>query len=154
LRNVVNDCVELQYIIELAADNMIDGPRKPGTLCTAERLSLLLERRQRWRDLDWAKRVTVPIPGQCQAYELVGGSFAKAMGRNGESNQLNTTSLPTRSKPASTILRDDLGVTTRDFAIDPSQDLLALLEMVEFDDMWVLNSPRNSTYLTCWPKLL
>lgn len=134
LHDLVRDCVELQYIIELAADNLVDGSRKPGSPSTAERLQLLLDRRRRWRELDWTQKVVVPIPGQCQAYELVGGTFAKSMSTtNAESwagpRHLNVTWLPTRDTPAHSIIRNDLGIPTRDFAIDPSQDLIALVEM-------------------------
>lgn len=106
---------------------MVDGS---SSLNTADKLSLLLERRRRWRDLDWATGYTVPIPGQYQAYELVGGSFAKAIGDAEGSTALNVTSLPSRTQTPSSILLPDLGVIAKDFAIDPSQDLLVLLETV------------------------
>lgn len=135
MHDVVAGYVELQYIIELAADNLIDGSRKPGSPSTAERLNLLLDRRKRWRELNWTQSVVVPIPGQCQAYEFVGGTFAKSMGSGGDnwvgSKHLNVTWLPTRDKAAKSLIRDDLGVPTRDFAIDPSQDLIALVETDE-----------------------
>lgn len=67
--------------------------------------------------------------GTCQAYELVGGVFAKSMGQgtNG-SRHLITTWLPTATKPARSSVREDIGIPTRDFAIDPSQDLIALVD--------------------------
>jgi hypothetical protein len=125
----VDNSLELQYLIELGTDNMIDGSRKPGSLSTAERLRLLLDRRRRWRELDWSQRVSVDMPAQCMAYELVGGSFAKTMVVDDpEKKQLMITKLPSRYRNVSTTIHEDLGVPARDFAIDPSQDLLALLE--------------------------
>ncbi|EKM51060.1 uncharacterized protein PHACADRAFT_103833 [Phanerochaete carnosa HHB-10118-sp] len=142
LRDIVAGCVELQYIIELAADNLVDGTRKPGSPSTAERLKLLLDRRRRWRELDWTQKVVVPIPGQCQAYEFVGGTFAKSMGTGDNwtgSKHLNVTWLPTRDGQARSLVREDLGVPTRDFAVDPSQDMIALVEMDEhhFDSVQI-----------------
>ena len=43
------------------------------------------------------------------------------------SRHLQFTWLPTNTDEARTIERDDLGVRMRDFAIDPSQDLMALV---------------------------
>ncbi|KAH9943581.1 hypothetical protein B0H21DRAFT_779706 [Amylocystis lapponica] len=128
LRETVKESLELQYQIELAADGMVDGP--PGLMTTADRLELLLDRRRRWRMLDWTRRVMVPIPGACQAYELVGGVFAKSMSVAHliGSRHLIATWLPSRTKEARSIIRDELGVATRDFAIDPSQDLIALVD--------------------------
>ncbi|GJE99684.1 F-box protein [Phanerochaete sordida] len=127
LRDIVADCAELQYFIELTADNLVEGFPKHGAPSSAERLRLLLERRRRWRELDWTKKHVVPIPGACQAYEFVGGAFAKSMGFFGHSS-LNVTWLPTRNAPARSIFYKDLGVAARDFAIDPSQDMMALVE--------------------------
>ncbi|KIP07609.1 hypothetical protein PHLGIDRAFT_413636 [Phlebiopsis gigantea 11061_1 CR5-6] len=139
LRDVVNSCQELRYIIELAADNLVDGSRTPGSPSTGERLQLLLDRRRRWRQLDWTKKEVVPLPGKCQAYEFVGGTFSKSMssapadpwGSSPASKHLNVTWLPGREAQHTAVIREDLGVPMKDFAIDPSQDLIALVEMDE-----------------------
>ncbi|KAF9817917.1 hypothetical protein IEO21_03111 [Rhodonia placenta] len=127
LRAVVKESLELRYIIELAADGMVDVP--PVPMNTADRLALLLDRRRRWRELDWIEKIPVTMPGACQAYELVGGVFAKTMGglHMGGSYHLNATWLPSRTQPARSLIREDLGVPTRDFAIDPSQDLIVIV---------------------------
>ncbi len=124
-RDIIKDSIELQYQIELAADGMVDGPHCSGSLSTAERLRLLIDRRQRWRSLDWTRKVTVELPGVCQAYELVGGVFAKSMMSGAK--HLVAAWLPTRDTEVQTIIREDLGFPTRDFAIDPTQDLIALV---------------------------
>lgn len=127
-RDVVQQSLELQYKIELAADGMVDG--LPGLMSTAERLQLLLERRRAWRRLDWKKVVAVPIRGACQAYELVGGVFAKTMAVDIESGSRHLVAswLPSQNDPGHTIVQEDLGLPTRDFAIDPTQDLIALVD--------------------------
>ena len=129
--DVIKQSLELQYKIELAADGLVDGIGVD--LTTAERLALLYDRRKRWRVLDWTKRTAVSVPGACQAYELVDGVFAKSMMSGTHlygpgSHHLNATWLPTRSQPARSLVREDIGVATRDFAIDPSQDLIALVD--------------------------
>ncbi|TFY57536.1 hypothetical protein EVG20_g8507 [Dentipellis fragilis] len=50
LRSVVNTAFELQYIIALAAEGIEDDSNAPNT---GERLQILLDRRERWRALDW-----------------------------------------------------------------------------------------------------
>ncbi len=88
--------------------------------------------------------MTIPLPGSCQAYELVGGVFAKSMRGGFEdmwppaSRHFIAAKLPTRdnqhvdtgeASEAKDTVKEDLGIWTRDFAIDPTQDLLALLEV-------------------------
>ncbi|KAI0073893.1 hypothetical protein K474DRAFT_1602520, partial [Panus rudis PR-1116 ss-1] len=135
LHHTIRTSLELQYTIELAADNLVDGPRVPGSLSTADRYALLLDRRRRWRRLEWTREVDVPMPGGCQAYELVGGVFAKTS--NGNANgvtHLLAAKLPTREDDGRVVRIEDLRLASRDFAIDPSQDLLAL---VDIDDSYV-----------------
>ncbi|KAH9943621.1 hypothetical protein B0H21DRAFT_695505 [Amylocystis lapponica] len=134
LRATVKGSLELQYQIELAADGMVDGP--PDLMTTADRLELLLDRRRRWRMLDWTRKVMVPIPGACQAYELAGGVFTKLMMAGDVGNieesivfrHLIATWLPSRTKEARSIVRDELDVVTREFTIEPSQDLVVLID--------------------------
>ncbi|OCH85848.1 hypothetical protein OBBRIDRAFT_739112 [Obba rivulosa] len=136
LQSTVAGSLELQYKIELGADGLVDGP--PSALTTADRLQLLLDRRRRWRSLDWVRQESVPIAGGCQAYELVDGVFAKSMGGGfgTGSRHFTTVRLPSRSEPASVNVRDDVGIPTRDFAMDPSQDLVALVHNDDGDAMF------------------
>lgn len=108
---------------------MVDGP--PSALTAADRLALLLDRRKAWALLQWNKQVMVSTPGPCQAYELVGGVFAKSMisdGVLGASRHLLTSRLPSTGRSAHMVAREDLGFSCSDFAIDPSQDLIVFLE--------------------------
>lgn len=143
IRDTIKRSLELQYFIELAADNLVDGPWGPGSLTTAARLDLLLDRRRRWRQLVWNKTETISFPGTCQAYELVGGVFAKStctgVASSAGSRHLIMTWLPSRTEETHSITREDLGLSSRDFAIDPTQDLIAL----------VVISVRYCAYFCC-----
>ena len=92
--------------------------------------------------IDWTNQTIIPLPGSCQAYELVGGVFAKSMrGVLAEmwppaSRLFTAARLPTReffhygnTYDMKSIVQEDLGLWTRDFAIDPTQDLLVLLDV-------------------------
>lgn len=121
--------IQLQYIVELGADGLVDGPS--SQLSVQERLALLLDRRRRWRSLDWAAKVSVPITGECLAYELVAGVFAKAMSMKRTSwlgsEHLALVHLPTRQTASEVVIREDIGLLCKDFAIDPTQDLIAFV---------------------------
>jgi hypothetical protein len=129
---VVDSYLELQYIIELGVDGMVDGP--PSDVETATRLSVLLSRRKAWARLQWRHRISIEIPGSCQAYELVAGVFAKSTPVGGDS--LGSRHFLARSLPSNThfdgkaIERLDTGLLSRDFSIDPTQDLIAFVEIV------------------------
>jgi hypothetical protein len=122
---MIEDCVELQYIIELGVDGMVDCPS--STLTLSQRLELLLDRRQAWARLEWKRRVSVHMSGPCNAYELVAGVFAKTTVFPGDprSKHFVAAWLPSRDDPGHRIEFADVGPTTRDFAIDPLQDLIA-----------------------------
>lgn len=124
--------IELQYKIELFVDGMIDGP--PSSVTAAERLQMLLDRRKAWAQLQWKERFIVPMQGDCQAYELVGGVFAKTMSLISPvepSRHLTASWLPSSNKEERHLVRNDLGMDTRDFAMDPSQDLIIFLEEID-----------------------
>lgn len=126
---MIASTVELRYKIELFADGLEDGD--PCGLSSAERLALLRDRRRAWRTLDYTRRSTVSVAGRCNAYELVGGVFAKTMdttAHGGGSRHLSTSYLPTRQDEAKETVTEDIGLPTRDFAIDPTQDLIAFVE--------------------------
>ncbi|KZT07120.1 uncharacterized protein LAESUDRAFT_699525 [Laetiporus sulphureus 93-53] len=125
LRTIIQVSVEIQYKIELDVDGLEDG--LPSQMSTKERLELLLDRRRRWRKLDWVERVTVPSPRLSHAYELVGGVYAKGapFGETNGSHVFSATWLPSRMQAMRKVERDDVGVSMRDFALDPSQDLVA-----------------------------
>lgn len=119
---------------------------------SAEKLALLFARRQAWANLELSNpkttRVNILMDGTCSAYELVGGVFAKIMpeniGQQQPQQQLQlqlpqhfqnadvaryfyAVGLPGGSHGGRTV-KYDTEIPTRDFAIDPSQDLIAFLQ--------------------------
>jgi hypothetical protein len=91
-------------------------------------MEILLERRVAWRALRPNRRTSVALAGHCHAYELVGGMFAKALEDFGAARRLVASWLPGDGRAERRFVVDDLGVRIKDFALDPSQDLIALLE--------------------------
>ncbi|KAG2753864.1 hypothetical protein P692DRAFT_20796932 [Suillus brevipes Sb2] len=147
LKRVIDSSTELQYLIELALDCMLDGPQ--STASVAERLEQLQNLRRAWILFEWKKEVRVPMPGFCHAYELVGGVFAKTSSSVGGHNQPGprkfiSSWLPSSSDPGHTLVRADIGVSTRDFAIDPSQDLIAL---VQSDNNFMNDSSHTEVHM-------
>jgi hypothetical protein len=128
LHALVTSSLVLQYRIELAADGLVDGPPGGPVPTTAARLDLLLERRAAWRALRPGRRAAVALAGHCHAYELVGGLFAKALEEYGAARRLVASWLPSSVADETRLVVDDLGVRIKDFALDPAQDLIVLLE--------------------------
>jgi hypothetical protein len=119
---IINSYLELQYKIELGADGMVDGP--PSSLGTAARMALLLDRRRAWGRLLWKERISVPMLGM----------FAKTTPVEADvrgSRHFLAASLPSKLDAGSVLERSDVGLLTRDFAIDPTQDLVAFVEITE-----------------------
>lgn len=149
-RQIINGTLALQYKIELGADGLVDGIQGAGGITAAlpERLRALRRRRDAWRRLAFRRCVTVPMPGECQAYELVAGMFVKAMHNDGDSDvygvggplppaffgplptsrHMRIATLPSAFEESKTVVREDIGVFCRDFAIDPTQDLMVMVE--------------------------
>lgn len=127
LHVLVQNTIELQYVIELGADALRDGP-PDVVLPTVARLNRLLDLRRAWRALDWRWMATVSLYGRCLAYELVGGVFAKSMRNSDGGGHFIARWLPGIADAGKEIVWEDVGIAMRDFAIDPSQDLVAYVE--------------------------
>ncbi|KAI5999065.1 hypothetical protein EDD15DRAFT_2193772 [Pisolithus albus] len=138
VRTIVRCCackyqasVELQYRIELVADGMVDGP--PSSLTVKERLARLRELRQSWATLQWSSKISVPIPAPCDTFFLVGGvlfnfCYSAPNLSNERERDLMGTWLPSALDPqAHTHDRKYAEVSTHEFAVDPSQDLIIYL---------------------------
>ena len=115
---------------------MVDGVK--CSLSTAERLARLLQLRTRWRHLDWTKVMPIPTIASCYAYELAGGAYATISPTVAGSGlevprTFALTWLPTISEGARSVKREDVGFEALDFAIDPSQDLVAFSQIVRGD---------------------
>lgn len=86
---------------------------------------------------------TYPITGECIAYELVAGVFAKTDG-----STLTIHWLPSLVTPARQLVRAQLGFHIKDFALDPTQDLIV---MIEADRLYV--SVLGSVSIISQPSL-
>ncbi len=129
LHALVTASLALQYRIELASDGLVNGQAGGSAFSTtAARMEILLERRAAWRTLRPNRRTSVALAGHCHAYELVGGLFAKALEDFGAARRLVASWLPGNGRGERRFVVDDLGVRIKDFALDPSQDLIVLLE--------------------------
>ncbi|KAF8509490.1 hypothetical protein JB92DRAFT_2730094 [Gautieria morchelliformis] len=133
LRDMIAQSVVLNYHIELYADGMVDGDN--CQLPVAERLSQLRMRRQTWREVKWEHRLFPLVPGSWNAYELVDGIFSKTLNSTGNAARgIMFASLPSRDNPGSLILFEDVGITFRDFAMDPTQDLIVYMQCGHLSD--------------------
>ncbi|KAH9051375.1 hypothetical protein EDB83DRAFT_2226136 [Lactarius deliciosus] len=128
LHTLVATSLDLQYRIELAAGGLIDGPPRGPASTAAARMDLLLERRVAWRVMRPRRCAAVALAGPCHAYELAGGLFAKAIKESGAARRLVASWLPSNTVDETRLVVDDLGVHVKDFALDPSQDLIVFLE--------------------------
>ena len=67
------------------------------------------------------------MSGSCRAYELVSGVFAKSIGTSSiyGSRHFIISDLPSRNRPSFQFtVREDVGIPSKDFVIDPTQDLI------------------------------
>jgi hypothetical protein len=122
MKTTISESSEFQYYIELGLDGMMD--HSSMGLSYAERLVKLRDQRKAWNDLNWKTLSVVPIQGLCHAYELVEGIFVKSAGRN----DFSISWLPSATTDGHQIHREILEILARDFAIDPGQDLIVLVE--------------------------
>jgi len=83
------------------------------------RLTRLWHLRESWENLDWKDGPEKRIDMNCTAYELVGGMFSVTDGKGFQAITL---------KSGSSLKHDRVRISVKDFAIDPTQDLVALME--------------------------
>ncbi|KAA1473429.1 hypothetical protein DENSPDRAFT_839900 [Dentipellis sp. KUC8613] len=141
---IIQRTPELRYTIELALDGFHDGnPNHPTNV--SERLRTLLDRRSRWRSLNWTKVATVP-PVDTEVYDLSDGVLARI------SNGL-LMDVPTRCTLTVTPLSKDSSfidppegwtedlhigafadrVIIRHVLVRPLEDLIAFIEDFDID---------------------
>ncbi|KAF8196413.1 hypothetical protein BJ912DRAFT_110485 [Pholiota molesta] len=114
---------QLLYIVQLHLDGLKDaGNSTPHS----ELIQHLLRHRNAWLSLTPRARleyVALEMKHSCRAYEFVGGVFADTDRRH-----LEIVWLPTSNSGSRTLRRTLSGMSVRDFAMDPTQDLIVLLE--------------------------
>ncbi|KDR85356.1 hypothetical protein GALMADRAFT_108380 [Galerina marginata CBS 339.88] len=123
-RELIRGTASLQYVIELAVAGQRDGSN--CTASSATRLKLLRRHQSAWNDLKWSREVRIPMRNG-GLWELYGG----VLGQSTQEGTLVFSQLPSdlRSIEAKEwTLGPDFGITISDFAMDPMQDLLILIE--------------------------
>lgn len=122
--SMINDSTELQYKIELAIAGMEDGPS--SILLHADRLQRLRDREAAWHRLQWTSDKIIPMqPGG--VWELYGGVLAQAKSRD----TLSFTRLPSEVRGIEEKHWElNLPVLVRDFGMEPSLDLLVVIEQL------------------------
>ncbi|KAF7985318.1 hypothetical protein HWV62_6503 [Athelia sp. TMB] len=119
------DSSALRYTIELGVSGTEDGPS--GGLKPGDRLQRLLDYQKAWSDLKWTGDKTIPMGPGAGVWELAGGVLGQAIGRR---SSLRFTQLPSnyRGIQEKCWVVDTKSFDLRDFTMDPSQDLLVLVE--------------------------
>ena len=115
----------MQYIIELAAAGQVNGPEASGT-SSASRLEALKKHQSSWDNLKWSRELRIPME-HGGLWEFYGGVLAQSTA----GGTLTFTQLPSDLRSIEEkvwTLGPNLGVVVRDFGMDPSQDLLVLIE--------------------------
>ncbi|KAK0208165.1 hypothetical protein DFS33DRAFT_1301710 [Desarmillaria ectypa] len=130
---LIDETIALVYTIELARHGYIDYA---SALPSAECLAQLREHNNAWNKLDGAWSGSIPML-QGHLWELFGNVLAQHSG----SGSLVFTQLPSSTR---SIERKEWsvplsGLRIRDFGMDPSQDLLVLIEAPR----WGRNSNRS-----------
>lgn len=120
--NMVMQSAALQYKIELAIAGMEDGSASGLTI--SDRRQRLWEHQAAWRDLRWRSDTIIPML-RGGVWELYGGVLAQARGKR----TLCFTQLPSeiRGIPQRN-WEVEVDAPIRDFGLDPSLDLLVVIE--------------------------
>lgn len=131
LHTLIAESPSLQYNIELFAANLIDGP--PSGIGKSTRLSTLRAHQRAWEAVRWSSAHDISLTAaemspDLSAWELVGGVFAAAVGHHFRFIQLPST-IRGISRREWTI--PNIGFVMKDFAMDRSQNLLVVIEVVD-----------------------
>ncbi|KAF4623257.1 hypothetical protein D9613_002126 [Agrocybe pediades] len=123
--HAVLETAQLQLIIELAVAGKINGNYDAAS--SSARLQLLKAHQSAWRSLRWKKELKIPMKSG-GLWELFGG----VLGQSDEDNSLYFYRLPSELRNIEakewSLSAGDIDVHVRDFAMDPSLDLLVLVE--------------------------
>ncbi|KAJ6449502.1 hypothetical protein C8R47DRAFT_1062244 [Mycena vitilis] len=123
----VKQSAKTQYTIELWADGMVRG--NSGAVTSADALAALLKHRRAWSTVELRTKTVVEIEplAACRAYELVGGIFAQQhQGADFLSIALPDVVNGCENARTTHAMGQDLQ-NIEDFAMEPTQDLLALV---------------------------
>ncbi|KAF9511206.1 hypothetical protein BS47DRAFT_1199696 [Hydnum rufescens UP504] len=137
LKTLIDESIAMQYRVRLALCGYVDGPQSlDGSFSTtASRLEALEAHINRWRHLDWVEsRITLPQRPEHNSrrpeHLLAGGMFFDC-----DSDVLTCIELPSvvRGSPGRIWSHTDFDFRVHSFVADPGQDLLVLVEMLDWD---------------------
>lgn len=121
----------LQYKIELGIAGFLDGDPKSQISTVSDRLKSLRSFEHNWSCLNFRKITQQDMPGVFRsAYDLIGG--VAAFGYSGGDIPFSGMWFTELPSFANGFLKKqwehaDIGISIRDFTLDPCQDLLALI---------------------------
>lgn len=126
--------VYLQYKIELYLAGMEDGP--PSSVTPTKRLEMLRAHQAAWKTLSWTAEETIPrLSGD--SWDFFGGILAQANGPSSiRCRQLPSLLRGIKSQEWEVKFSP---IKFRDFSIDPSQDLLVVIQiqdLILFSVIW------------------
>uniref|UniRef100_A0A0W0FGW4 F-box domain-containing protein n=1 Tax=Moniliophthora roreri TaxID=221103 RepID=A0A0W0FGW4_MONRR len=134
IRSLVDDSSNLQHKIELSITQKEDGIYSPLTV--AEKLRALRNHQRAWDRLEWKQDKCVPMAGG-SLWEL----FGNVLAQQDDSGSILFRQLPSRYRGIEEKewrIQPDIP-RVRDFGMDPSQDLLVLIEAPRW---WGNNADR------------
>ena len=122
LNHIIKTYSGMQYIIKLDTNGM---EATCYSLPHVDLLQKLRDRLKAWEQLDRKRYRVIPSGnfGECRAYELVAGTFSTSDGSN-----LFVIWLPSATNDGRVLRRKTIGLSVRDFAIDPTEDIIVFLE--------------------------
>jgi hypothetical protein len=124
-RCLIDETTQVQYTIELAIAGAVNGPA--SGLSIVDRLKRLRKHQEAWDTMTWTQDSFIKMT-RGQVWELYGGVLAQGRPKSSFMFwQLPSTSRGTETKHWSVHL-DDSEIKVRDFTIDPSQDLLVIVD--------------------------
>ena len=114
----------MQYTFELAAAGQVNGPESSAA-SSASRLEALKKHQSSWDNLKWSRELCIPMESG-GLWELYGGVLAQSTAEG----TLTFLQLPSdlRSIEEKVWTLGKFGFVVRDFGMDPSQDLLVLIQ--------------------------
>ncbi|KAI0082257.1 hypothetical protein K474DRAFT_1703260 [Panus rudis PR-1116 ss-1] len=122
LQVIIEDAIVLRYKVELAINGLEDGP--PSSLGASDRLNLLHQREEAWDRLAYKTMKDVEMH-RGEVWELYGGVLAQGQGQR----SLHFYRLPSEIRGIEEEhWKLDLEFAIRDFGMDPTQDLLVVIE--------------------------
>ena len=128
LHSAIKHSVTLQYHIQLALAGLEDCGNA-SSLTTAEKLFEIRAQLESWSNLRFRKRQVFPLPNDIRVWELLGGVMGHGVPNGPAIRGLKFIELPSvmRRTLSRTWELADLGVSIRDFAFDPAQNLLVVV---------------------------